>query len=81
MYPSYIFQNKLMAELELLQQQFESSQEQNEAYCRARIQEATQSAEEEANRRLQIWQHEVDSKMNHLITTLEQQLGILKAKY
>lgn len=80
MYPSYIFQNKLMAELELLQQQFESSQEQNEAYCHARIQEATQSAEEEANRRLQIWQHEVDSKMSHLITTLEQQLGILKAK-
>lgn len=80
MYSSYIFQNKLMAELELLQQQFESSQEQNEAYCRARIQEAVQSAEEEANRRLQIWQHEVDSKMNHLITTLEQQLGILKAK-
>lgn len=76
----YIFQTKSIAELELLQQRFESSQEQNEAYCLLRIQEATQNAEEEANRRLQIWQNEVDSKMSHLITTLEQQLGILKVK-
>lgn len=76
----YFFQNKSIAELELLQQRFESSQEQKDAYCLLRIQEATQNAEDEANRRLQIWQKEVDLKMNHLITTLEQQLGILKVK-
>ena len=70
-----------MAELELLQQRFENVQEQNDTYCLLRIQEATQKAEEEANRRLQIWQNDVDLKMNHLITTLEQQLGVLKVKY
>ncbi|KAI9552759.1 hypothetical protein GHT06_020639 [Daphnia sinensis] len=69
-----------VVELELLQQRFEASQEQHENYSQVRIKEATKNAEEEANRRLQIWQNEVESKMSHLITTLEHQLGILKAK-
>lgn len=67
-------------ELELLQQRFEASQEQHENYSQVRIKEATKNAEEEANRRFQIWQSEVESKMSHLINTLEHQLGILKAK-
>ncbi|XP_057381397.1 centrobin-like [Daphnia carinata] len=69
-----------VVELELLQQRFEASQEQHENYSQVRIKEATKNAEEEANRRLQIWQNEVESKMSHLINTLEHQLGILKAK-
>lgn len=69
-----------VVELELLQQRFEASQEQHENYSQVRIKEATKNAEEEANRRFQIWQSEVESKMSHLINTLEHQLGILKAK-
>ena len=37
-------------------------------------------AEQEAERRLKVWQSDVETKLRHLVSTLEQQLGILKEK-
>lgn len=68
-------------ELELSQERYETSRQQWESHCQNRIQETAQQSELEADRKLKIWQTEVESKLVHLVKTLEQQLGFLKAKY
>jgi hypothetical protein len=37
-------------------------------------------AQEEADRRMKLWQSEVETKLRHLVSTLQQQLGRLKEK-
>lgn len=64
----------------MLQERYESSRHQWEAHCQSRVQEATQNAEEHAERQLKVWQNEVESKLRQLVSTLELQLGMLKAK-
>ena len=76
----YVYQNKSTVALELLQERYDSSCEQWESHCELRVKEATKKAEEESEQRLKMWQNEVESKLRQLVTTLEQQLGILKTK-
>ena len=67
-------------ELELFQERYEASRQQWEQHYHARILETKRESKEEAERQLQDWQIGVDSKLQHLVRTLEQQLGALKAK-
>lgn len=73
-------QNNVTVDYELLQERYETSRIQWESHCHARVKEAKQQAEVEAERRLKVWQTEVESRLRQLVSTLEQQLGALKAK-
>lgn len=75
-----VAQHNLAVELELAQERYETGRQQWETHFQSRIQEATQQAELDADRKLKTWQNEVESKLVHLVKTLEQQLGVLKAK-
>lgn len=74
-------QNNLTVELELFQERYEASRQQWEQHYHARILETKRESKEEAERELKGWQIGVDSKLQQLVKTLEQQLGALKAKY
>ena len=63
--------------MELLEDKYKR----NESDWETHVQAIKQAAELDADRKLQTWQNEVESKLRHLITTLEHQLGILKSKY
>lgn len=72
--------NNSDVELELLQERYESSRHQWELHCQTRIQETMQLADQDSERRLQNWQKEVETKVRHAVSSLEQQLGLLKEK-
>jgi len=68
------------AELKLMHERYESSCQQWELHCHNRVQEAIQATDQAGDRRLEIWKKEVETKLRHLVSSLEQQLGVLKNK-
>jgi len=72
--------NNSDVELELLQERHESSRHQWELHCQSRIQEMKQLADRESELRLQTWQKEVEAKVRHTVSSLEQQLCLLRDK-